>query len=510
VAEAAAGTRYRIRLDRESLFADPASRFQPHGPDGPSELIDPRMFQWTDGEWGGGRAHGQVIYEIHVGTFTEEGTWEAARRGLSELAETGISLVEIMPIADFPGRFGWGYDGVHLFAPTWLYGRPHEIRQFVDDSHRAGIGVILDVVCNHVGPEGNHLKEFSPDYFSNDYKNEWGDAINFDGPNSGPVRDFFIANAGYWIRDFHLDGLRLDATQQIFDKSAEHIVAALVKTARQAAGARKVLIVAENEPQDTRLARPLSADGYGVDALWNDDFHHSAMVAMTGRNDAYYTDYLARPQEFISAVKYGYLFQGQRYKWQKQRRGTPSRGLTPLQFVNYIQNHDQIANSTGGARAHMLTSPGRYRAMTALLLLAPSMPMIFQGEEFASSKPFYYFADHNPELAKLVQTGRSEFLSQFRSLQSPEAYQTLPDPGNPMTFQRCKLDFSERDRHANYYNLHKDLIRLRREDAAFGIEGRGGLDGAVLAEEAFVLRFFGEGSLSPICLKSIAGGRPLV
>lgn len=492
VAEAAAGTHYRFRLDTESVFADPASRFQPHGPDGPSELIDARMFEWTDGEWSGIGAHGQVIYEIHIGTFTDEGTWEAARQELPELAKAGISLVEIMPIADFPGRFGWGYDGVHLFAPTWLYGRPDDMRRFVDDAHRAGIGVILDVVYNHLGPEGNHLKEFSPDYFTNHYQNEWGEAINFDGPNSGPVRDFFIANAAYWIRDFHLDGLRLDATQQIFDKSPEHIIAALVKSSRQAAGARKILIVAENEPQDTRIARPLSAGGYGVDALWNDDFHHSAMVAMTGRNEAYYTDYLGRPQEFISAIKYGYLFQGQRYKWQKQRRGTPSRGLTPLQFVNYIQNHDQIANSTGGTRAHMLTSPGRYRAMTALLLLAPSMPMLFQGEEFASSKPFYYFADHNPELAKIVQQGRSEFLSQFRSLRNPEAYQALPDPGNPTTFQRCKLDFSERDRHANYYNLHKDLIRLRREDAVFSMQGRGQLDGAVLAEEAFVLRFFGE------------------
>ena len=492
VAEAAAGTHYRFRLDTECVFADPASRFQPHGPDGPSELIDARMFQWTDGDWSGVGAQGQVIYELHIGTFTDEGTWEAARQELPELAKAGISLVEIMPIADFPGRFGWGYDGVHLFAPTWLYGRPDDMRRFVDDAHRAGIGVILDVVYNHLGPEGNHLQEFSPDYFSNDYQNEWGEAINFDGPNSGPVRDFFIANAAYWIRDFHLDGLRLDATQQIFDKSAEHIVAALVKSAHQAAGARKILIVAENEPQDTRVVRPLSAGGYGVDALWNDDFHHSAMVAMTGRNEAYYTDYLGRPQEFISAIKYGYLFQGQRYKWQKQRRGTPSRGLTPLQFVNYIQNHDQIANSTGGARAHMLTSPGRYRAMTALLLLAPSMPMLFQGEEFASSKPFYYFADHQPELAKIVQKGRSEFLSQFRSLRNPEAYQALPDPGNPTTFQRCKLDFAERDRHANYYNLHKDLIRLRREDAVFSMQGRGRLDGAVLAEEAFVLRFFGE------------------
>ena len=490
--EAGPGTRYRYRLDGDALFADPASRFQPHGPEGPSELIDSSAFEWTDSNWNGVCVEGQVIYEIHVGTFTDEGTWSAARQQLAELAEAGISLIEVMPIADFPGRFGWGYDGALLFAPSWLYGHPDDMRRFVNEAHERGIGVILDVVYNHFGPEGNHLKEFSPDYFTNAYRNEWGEAINFDGPNSGPVRDYFIANAAYWIRDFHLDGLRLDATQQIFDQSGEHIIRALVRSAREAAGSRKILIVAENEPQETRLVRAPSAGGYGVDALWNDDLHHSAMVAISGRNEAYYTDYRGRPQEFISAMKYGYLFQGQRYKWQKQRRGTPCRGLTPFHFVNYIQNHDQVANSTGGARAHMLTSPGRYKAMTALLLLAPATPMLFQGEEFASSKPFYYFADHNPELAKTVQTGRSEFLSQFRSLASSEARQILPDPGNPTTFQRSKLDFAERERNAPYYHLHKDLIRLRREDAVFRQQGRGGLDGAVLSEEAFVLRYFGD------------------
>ena len=490
--EAAAGTHYRYRLDRQALLPDPASRFQPHGPEGPSEVIDPAAFEWSDGGWRGIKVDGQVIYEIHVGTFTDEGTWDAARQQLPELAEAGVTLLEIMPVADFPGRFGWGYDGVHMYAPSWLYGRPDDMRCFVDDAHRYGIGVILDVVYNHLGPEGNHMKEFSPDYFSTRYKNEWGEAINFDGPNSGPVREYFIANAAYWIREYHLDGLRLDATQQIYDDTADHIIAAVVRSAREAAGGRSLFIVAENEPQDTRLARQQSAGGYGVDALWNDDFHHSAMVAMTGRSEAYYTDYLGKPQEFISAVKYGYLFQGQRYKWQKQRRGTPSRGLTQLHFVNYIQNHDQVANSTAGARVHKLASPGRCRAMTALLLLAPGTPMLFQGEEFASSKPFYYFADHNPELAKTVQQGRSEFLSQFRSLATSEAYKALPDPGNPATFQKCKLDFAERERHADHYRLHKDLLRLRREDAVFRRQGRAGLDGAVLAGEAFVLRYFGE------------------
>jgi maltooligosyltrehalose trehalohydrolase len=489
---AAAGTRYRYRLDGGGPFPDPASRFQPDGPHSSSEVVDPSGFAWSDSAWKGVQLEGQVIYEIHIGTFTGEGTWDGARAQLPELASTGISLIEIMPVADFPGRFGWGYDGVNLFAPTWLYGRPDDMRRFVDEAHAHGIGVILDVVYNHFGPDGNYLAEFSPYYFSTTYHNDWGDAINFDGENSAPVREFFAANASYWIREFHLDGLRLDATQQIFDSSSENIMTVIAKGVREAAQGRGTIIVAENEPQVTKLVRPENRGGYGLDALWNDDFHHSAMVAMTGRNEAYYSDYLGSPQEFISAVKYGYLYQGQWYKWQKQRRGTPSSGLGKFQFINYIQNHDQIANSGRGERVQALTSRGQYKAMTALLLLAPNTPMLFQGQEFASSKPFYFFADHRPELAKVIHDGRTRFLSQFRSLASPEAREVLLDPGNPTTFQKCKLDFADREGHAELYALHKDLIRLRREDAVLRAQGGGGLDGAVLAPEAFVLRYFGE------------------
>ena len=490
-ATAAAGTRYRYQVDGAGPFPDPASRFQPDGPHGASEVVDARAFQWTDPDWQGVALDGQIICEVHIGTFTDEGTWEAAARQLPELAESGITLVEVMPVADFPGRFGWGYDGVDLFAPTWLYGQPDDMRRFVDQAHAHGIGVLLDVVYNHLGPEGNYLAEFSPDYFTKAYSNEWGDAINFDGRNAAAVREFFAANAEYWIREFHLDGLRIDATQQIFDSSREHILAQIARAARTAAGGRRIILIAENEPQVTKVARPAERGGYGLDALWNDDFHHSAMVALTGRNEAYYTDYLGSPQEFISAVKYGYLYQGQRYKWQKKRRGSPSAGLSAPQFVNYIQNHDQVANSTRGQRVQSLTSPGRYRAMTALLLLAPNTPMLFQGQEFASSKPFYYFADHTPELAKTILEGRARFLSQFRSLALPEMRESLLDPGNPTTFQKCKLDFAERDQHAALYAMHKDLIRMRRQDPVFRMQGRSGLDGAVLGAEAFVLRYFG-------------------
>lgn len=491
VPEAAAGMHYRFRLERGS-FPDPASRFQPEGPHGPSQVVNPTTFQWTDSAWKGLDRSSHVFYEMHIGTFTKEGTWTAALERLPHLRDLGISVLELMPVADFPGCFGWGYDGVNLFAPTRLYGKPDDFRAFVNRAHQLGLGVILDVVYNHLGPDGNYLKEFSDSYFTDRYSNEWGEAINFDGPDSVPVREFFIGNAGYWVEEYHLDGLRLDATQQIFDNSAENVMTAITDKVRQAARGRGTFVVAENEPQHTRLVRPPEQGGYGIDALWNDDFHHEAMVALTGRNEAYYSDYKATPQEFISALKWGYLFQGQHYKWQKQRRGTPAFGLEPWQFINYIQNHDQIANSLRGARAHQLTSPARLKALTALMLLGPGSPMLFQGQEFAASSPFFYFADHNSELAKLVAKGRKEFLSQFKTIACADSEMLLANPESPETFRRSKLDFAEQEKHAEMYALHRDLIKLRREDPVFSKPRRGGMDGAVLGGEAFALRFFGK------------------
>jgi maltooligosyltrehalose trehalohydrolase len=489
--KAAAGTRYRYRVDGGSyLYPDPVSRFQPDGPHGPSQVVDPTAFRWSDEKWRGVGIEGQVIYEMHVGTFTPEGTWNAAAEQLKELAEVGITVIEIMPVADFPGQFGWGYDGVCLYAPTRLYGSPDDFRRFVDSAHAAGIGVILDVVYNHIGPDGNYLNEFSRDYFTDRYKNEWGEAINFDGPNSGPVREFFIDNAGYWIDEYHLDGLRLDATQQIFDASEDNVMAALGRRVRERARGRKTIIVAENETQETRLVRSKERGGFGLDALWNDDFHHSAVVAMTGKNPAYYSDYYGNPQEFISAIKWGYLFQGQRYKWQKKRRGTPALDLPPAAFVTFLENHDQVANSGRGERTHQLTSPGRYKALTALLLLAPGTPMLFQGQEFAASAPFFFFADHKPDLAKLVARGRREFLTQFPNLALPANQAILRDPADPSTFAVCRLNFAERLIHQPIYQLYKDLLRLRKTDPAFRAQKSRGLDGAVLGSSAFVLRYF--------------------
>ena len=489
--DAKPGTLYQFRIDDgQQLYPDPASRFQPDGPHGPSEIVDPAAFQWTDSTWRGATMAGQIVYEMHVGTFTPEGTWAAAARELEELAGLGITLIEVMPVADFHGNFGWGYDGVNLFAPTRLYGRPDDFRRFVDLAHASGIGVVLDVVYNHLGPNGNYLRAFAPAYFTDRYPNEWGEAINFDRSDAASVREFVVANAGYWIDEFHLDGLRLDATQQIYDASKPHIIEAIGRSARAAAGNRSVVLIAENEPQDTRLVRPAENGGYGLDALWNDDFHHSAMVALTGRAEAYYSDTHGEPQEFISAAKYGYLFQGQQYHWQRQPRGTPSWGLPPSSFVVYTQNHDQIANSARGSRGHQLTNPARWRAMTAMLLLWPGTPMLFQGQEFSASAPFLYFADHDPELAATVKKGRAAFLSQFPSASDFVRKGGLDDPGDPRTFARCVLDFSERQRHAEAYALHRDLLKMRREDDAFRSQQCQGIDGAVLSAHAFVLRFF--------------------
>lgn len=483
------GTRYRFRLDgrKDAAFPDPASRFQPDGPHGDSEVIESR-FPWTDRRWKGVQIKGQIVYEMHIGTFTKEGTWTAAADQLAELSAIGITLIEVLPVADFPGRFGWGYDGVDLFAPTWLYGSPEHFRMFVDRAHQHGIGVILDVVYNHLGPDGNYLKEFSDAYLSHSHGTDWGEAINFDEEGCGPVREFFLTNAEYWIKDFHLDGLRLDATQNIYDNSASHIIKDIVDTVRRAGRMRDTIVIAENEPQDGTLIRPARRGGYGLDALWNDDFHHSAIVALTGRREAYYTDYRGAAQEFISAAKHGFLYQGQWYSWQKQRRGSPVLEIPPQAFVNYIQNHDQIANSATGQRIHQLSSPGAFRAMTTLLLLMPNTPMLFQGQEFAASAPFRYFSDHKPEISKVVLKGRADFLSQFRSLQGIEIQAALADPGNPATFEGCKLNFTERQDHAPLYALHKDLLRLRREDPVFAAQ-KDDLEGAVLDRHAFLLRF---------------------
>jgi len=481
------GGRYWFRLDDGRLRPDPASRYQPEGPHKASAYVDARVFRWTDAAWRGVGRDGHVMYELHVGTFTPEGTWRAAAEQLQALARLGITVIEMMPIAEFPGRFGWGYDGVGLYAPMHAYGTPDDLRGFVDRAHAVDLAVILDVVYNHLGPDGNYLHEFSPDYFTDKYKNDWGRAINFEGPEA--ARQYFVENAGYWIDEYHFDGLRLDATQDIKDASPHHVIADVVETARRAAGERSVFIVAENEPKETRIVRPKNTGGYAADALWNDDAHHTAVVALTGRREAYYTDYAGSPQELISCARHGYLYQGQWYAWQQKRRGTPALDLLPENFVAYIENHDQVANSPFGRRLWQLGSPGRYRALTAWLLLGPATPLLFQGQEFGSSKPFLYFADHKRDLSEAVRRGRIEFLSQFPSTTDPRVANALPNPGDPRTFHACQLDPLERERASELSALHRDLIALRRSDPVLSTAGRHRPEGAVLGPAAFLLRY---------------------
>jgi maltooligosyltrehalose trehalohydrolase len=487
-----AGTLYRLRLDEgERLYPDPASRFQPEGPHGPSEVIDPSTFRWTDDSWRGASLPGQVVYELHVGTFTKEGTYAAAAREIEELRDLGVTLIELMPVAEFPGRFGWGYDGVDLYAPTRLYGRPDDLRAFVDRAHALGVGVILDVVYNHLGPSGNYLPELCEHLFTDRHYNEWGDSLDFESDPG--VRAYFAENGAYWIDEFHFDGLRLDATQSIHDDSDVHVLTELGTRARRAAGKRSIVIFAENDEQEAKLARPTERGGRGLDAVWNDDFHHSALVAATGRAEGYYASATGSAQELISAVKWGYLFQGQLYPSRKRPRGEPALDLPARSFTIFLENHDQVSNSAEGLRLHQLTTPPVHRALTALLLLAPGTPLLFQGQEFAASAPFVFFADHDPELAPLVAKGRREFLSQFPSVKDEAIQERIPAPHDPATFERCKLDLSERVKNRPTYDLFKDLLRLRRDDPTFSAQDGALLHGAVLGPRAFALRF-GTGS----------------
>jgi maltooligosyltrehalose trehalohydrolase len=493
LAEIPVGTLYGFRLDgAEKLLPDPASRSQPRGSAGPSAVVDSRRFAWTDHDWPGITPAGQVLYEMHIGTVTRQGTWRAAAALLPDLADLGITTIEVMPVAEFPGRFGWGYDGVLLFAPYHRYGTPDDFRAFIDRAHQLGLGVILDVVYNHFGNVDNYMGEFSADYYTKKYSNEWAAAINFDGENSRPVRDFFIANARYWIEEFHLDGFRFDATQAIFDDTRPHILAEIGDEARRAAGRRTIWLVAENEPQDVQAVRPVEDDGQGLDSLWNDDFHHAAMVRLTGKNPAYYSDYHGTATELMECAKHGFLYQGQFSQWQEKPRGTPSAGLPATKFISFLQNHDQVANSATGERVDRLTSPGKLRAMTALWLLAPQTPLFFQGQEFAASSPYLYVADYQDEMARLVRDGRANFLSQFPALATDEGRRSLSDPCDPKSHERCIVDFSERDERRAIYDLHRDLLTLRRNDVIFYRQRNDLLDGTSFDAERLALRYFGD------------------
>lgn len=489
---AAPGTRYGYLLgDDEQVYPDPASRWQPDGPHGLSAVVDPQTFRWSDEAWRGVTADDAVIYEMHLGTFTPEGTAAAALPHLDALANLGVTVLQVMPLNEFPGRFGWGYDGVGLFAPCRLYGEPDDIRRFVDRAHALGMAVILDVVYNHIGPDGNYLRAFARDYFTDRYDNEWGDALNFDGPQSGPVRDWVLANVAMWVREYHADGFRLDATQQIFDASAEHLVAAIARVARETAHPRRVLVTAENEPQHACVVEPASGGGYGLDGIYNEDFHHSARMHLVGTHEAYLTDYRGVASEWLACAKWGVLYQGQHYSWQKQSRGSAGLHLPGLSHVNFLENHDQVANTDRGRRLVELARPSDLRAMTALLFLLPGQPMLFQGQEFGSRAPFLYFADHADPLCHDVAKGRRSFLEQFARLQDDAVFVHHPQPHDERGWRACHLDHHVDDGPAREWRaLHRDAIALRRERPRR--DGRHDLDGTAPDTTLLLLRYFGD------------------
>ena len=486
------GALYKYAVDGKGPWPDPCSRYQPQGPHGPSAVVDD-TYAWRDAEWRGATLEGQVLYELHVGTFTREGTFDAALQRLTYLRDLGITMIELLPVAECPGRWNWGYDGVQLFAPFHHYGAPDDFKHFVDAAHALGIAVILDVVYNHLGPDGNYLKCFSPHYFSKTYQTEWGEALNFDAEHCYGARDFVINNAKYWVNEFHLDGFRLDATQSIFDSGHPHVIAQMVRESRAITN-RHLVFIAENEPQRGEHLLPPEQGGFGLDGMWNDDFHHSMRVALTGSRDGYFLDYTGRAQELLSAIKHGFLYQGQYYYWQKKQRGSPLRGVPRHACVHFLQNHDQVANTGVGDRVHTYVSPRRYRAATAVLLLGPQTPLLFMGQEFSASNRFMFFADHNEGLRGVVHKGRREFVSQFRAYATDRVQAAIRDPAEEQTFLESKLNWDELEHHAHALALHKDLLRLRREDPLISGGSSVDIDGAILSESAFILRWFDPGS----------------
>ncbi len=486
--QAKINARYYFKLPHsKDFFPDPASRYQPEGSYGPSSVVDIK-FDWQDKEWRGVSIDNQIIYEMHIGTFTKEGTFRAASKKLLELAKLGITLIEVMPINNFPGRFGWGYDGVNLFAPYHLYGKSADVKTFIDKAHSLGIGVILDVVYNHLGPEANYLFEFSKKYINTRHTTDWGNGINFDLPG---VREFFLSNARYWIEEYHFDGLRIDDTSSFFCTTEPHILKELVFAAKKSGGNRNIIIIGENEPQDTRLLQTVENGAHGFDALWNDDFHHTSLVRLLGKREAYYTDYIGSPQEFISLIKYGFLYQGQYYNWQKKNRGVANFNISKPSMIIFLENHDQLGNTLDGRHLYQISELGMYKALTAFFLLSPNTLMLFQGQEYGAITPFLYFADHSQELNQLISEGRKEFLSQFPRLATEEIIEMLKNPSDPKIFKSCKLNHEEKNKNS-IYSLHKDLINLRKSDAVFKKMQHQKLDGAILGPDSFLIRYFDE------------------
>lgn len=480
-------TQYMYRVDDNDPRPDPASRWQPESVHRASCVVDPAAFAWTDASWRGIAQEDLVVYELHVGTATPTGTFDALIEHLDDFKALGVTAIELMPVADFPGDRNWGYDGVCLFAPARCYGGPEGLRRLVDAAHARGLAVLLDVVYNHIGPDGNYLRQFSHAYFTDRHKTPWGDALNFDGPDSGPVREFFIANACYWAHEYHIDGLRLDATHAILDDSPTHILAELADRVRATLPPeRRFLLIAENERNDPQLVRQVAAGGYGLDGVWADDFHHQVRVALAGDKDGYYIDYSGSATDLATTIRQGWFYTGQLSAYLKHPRGAPADDVAPPAFVQCIQNHDQVGNRAFGDRLNHQISPAAYRAASMLLLLTPSTPLLFMGQEWAASMPFLYFTDHNPELGKLVTEGRRSEFASFAAFAGEE----IPDPQALETLQHSKLRWAEREQptHAAVLNLYRTLLGLRQKHPALRERRREYIATAGLGGRALALR----------------------
>ncbi len=459
------GDRYKFRLYGHNTFPDMASRYQPDGVHGASMVIDPRSYQWSDRKWKCPALRDLVIYELHIGTFTAGGTFRDAIERLDHIRDLGANAIEIMPVADFAGNRGWGYDGVMIYAPARCYGHPDDLRALVDAAHARDLAVLLDVVYNHFGPDGNYLGAYSPHWFNKAHKTPWGDAFNFDGEHHAPVRAFFLANPLYWMDEFHIDGFRFDAIHAIPDDSPRHILQEMT----DAIHARGGIATAEDPRNEARLALPSSEGGTGFDGLWADDFHHSIRVRCTDENEAYYENFTGSLDELIDTLRHGWHYRGQITRHGKTRRGTECRHLPPERFIHCISNHDQTGNQAFGKRLGEWIDPAQYRAASALLCLSPYTPMLFMGQEWGASTPFAYFTDHHEELGRLVTKGRREEFRHFRAFSDPASVARIPDPQAESTFVSSKLDWSESRsaRHEPLLSLYDNCLRLRADFAAF-------------------------------------------
>lgn len=481
-ADAGPGSLYRYQIDGGLLVPDPASRFQPDDVHGPSEIIDPAAFQWHDGNWIGRPWEEMIIYELHVGTFSPAGTFDGVASQLDDLVELGISAIELMPVADFPGRCNWGYDGALLFAPDSCYGRPEGLKRLVQAAHDRNLMVFLDVVYNHFGPEGNYLHHYAPSFFTDRHPTPWGAGINLDGPDRLSVRDFFIHNALYWLTEYHLDGLRLDAVHALTDDNPRHFLIELAEAVQAGPGrARHVHLVLENDDNASRYLarRPDGAPRWYV-AQWNDDFHHVAHLLATGETDGYYADYATAPLEhFGRSLAEGFAYQGEPSRFRNgARRGEPSATLSPTAFVNFLQTHDQAGNRAFGERIHALAPADALRALLTIMLLAPAPPLLFMGQEWHAPSPFLFFCDFGDEaLRAAAKEGRQREFARFATFTDPQAWAAIPDPCAVTTNAACQLDWQRQGmpEHRAWRDLHRDLLALRQREIIPRLTGiRGG------------------------------------